>query len=65
MSRRGCDRFSTGGRFPKPGENLAAFEHPVETAQRKLDAREMRRNLPRLIVFCELPSYTDKPHFSI
>ncbi len=52
-------------RFPKPGENLAAFEHPVETAQRKLDAREMRRNLPRLIVFCELPSYTDKPHFSI
>ena len=23
-------------RFPKPGENVAAFEHPVETAQRKL-----------------------------
>ena len=62
MSRRGCDRFygrSALKRFPKPGENvaeiIAAFQHPVQTAQRGLDEREMRRNL-RASTFCELPS---------
>jgi CheY-like chemotaxis protein len=54
-------------RFPKPGENvaeiIATFERPVETAERELDERLTRRDLPRPITFCELPSYTDKPDF--
>jgi CheY-like chemotaxis protein len=54
-------------RFPKPGENvaeiIATFERPVETAERELDERLTRRDLPRPITFCELPSYTDNPHF--
>ena len=76
MSRRGCDRFSTGGEGakavpPKPGENvaeiIAAFQHPVQTAQRGLDEREMRRKPagPQLFLRTSRVDKPSKPHFSV